>query len=138
MDDVALGEKVAVTHSLGCLNWLLAAHDGLIGEQFDRVVWVAPPDPDLLEETTGQRFQLSDPIWRQAIARGTHSLTVVASDDDRWLPRGIKATYGESLGVEPVIVAGAAHFSLQDGWGPWPGVLRWISSGEAADLASRD
>lgn len=138
MDEVLLGEKIAVAHSLGCLNWLLAARHGLLGDMFDRVVWVAPPDPELLEDTTGQQFVLGDGGWREAIERGTKSLTVVASDADRWLPRGIEQTYGEPLGIEPVILSGAAHFSLKDGWGPWPGMLRWVSSGAAADLASRD
>jgi predicted alpha/beta hydrolase family esterase len=135
MDEVAFGEKIAVTHSLGCLNWLLAARDGILGDRFDRVVWVAPPDPELLEETTGRQFNLSEPKWRDAIRQGTNSLTIVASDEDRWLPRGIVETYGETLGMEPLIIDGAAHFSLQDGWGPWPGMFRWISSGEIGDLA---
>lgn len=137
MDEVAAGEKIAVAHSLGCLNWLLGARDALLGEKFDRVVWVAPPDPELLEETTGQKFHLGDPIWQEAIIHGTKALTVVASDADRWLPRGIMATYCEPLKLEAVVVPGAAHFSLQDGWGAWPGMARWIRSGEVAALASR-
>ncbi len=138
MDEVLAEEKIAVTHSLGCLNWLLGARDGMLGEKFDRVVWVAPPDPELLAETTRQQFNLGDEVWRQAIGHGTKSLTIVASDADRWLPKGIAATYCEPLGLDAMVVPGAAHFSLQDGWGAWPGMLRWVKSGEAVDLASRD
>ena len=66
----------------------------------------------------------------------TLSLTVIAGDNDRWLPRGV-GIYEPALGIEPLIFPGAGHFSLDDGWGQWPGLISWIESGDPRDLLER-
>ncbi|MDA8992913.1 alpha/beta hydrolase [Aquiluna sp.] len=45
MDEVADGEKIAICHSLGTTNWLIAAMNDLFTKPFDRVLLVAPPRP---------------------------------------------------------------------------------------------
>jgi uncharacterized protein len=139
MDEVSGGEKIAIAHSLGCLNWMLAAMTGKFQEPFDRVLFVAPPDPiktDEAEGIGGEPMDLNHPDLLPAIKANTKSFTIVASDNDRWLPRGIKI-YEEALQQQAVVVEGAGHFSLDDGWGPWPGLISWVQSGKDGDLQIR-
>ena len=139
MDEVLGGEKIAITHSLGCLNWMLAAMTGQFEKPFDRVLFVAPPDPiktDEAEGIKGEPMDIHHPELLPAIEANAKSFTIVASDNDRWLPRGIKI-YEEALGQDAVVLTQAGHFSLDDGWGPWPGLLSWVASGDDKDLLIR-
>ena len=133
MDEVPGGEKIAVAHSLGCINWLVGARSNRLGERFDRVVFVAPPDPDLLNEIEGAKLDLTDPEWRAAILRTTERFSIVSSENDRWIPRGIDETYTQTLGFTPVIVPGGLHFSIDDGWGKWQGMFEWLAGNGADD-----
>ena len=124
-------EKIAVTHSLGCINWLVAARAGKFAQPFDRLVFVAPPDPALLQPVDGATLELSDPGWWDAIEANTRNFTLISSDQDRWQPRGLQATYLDHWPeVVPVIIEGAQHFSLDDGWGPWTGLAEWLTAAE--------
>lgn len=128
-------DVVVIAHSLGCLTWLHAARQGVVGA-VDRVLLVAPADPDLCGEVP--TFQL-DPGEHglasavHAAARDTH---IVASDADPWLPRGARDTFAEPLGLPVTIVPGAQHFAIEDGWGPWQGVIDWVHD-PTVDLATR-
>jgi uncharacterized protein len=138
MDEVPGSEKIAIAHSLGTINWLYGALGDLYNYSFDRVLLVAPPDPKMTSETSGiegEPLDLSNPLLGPQAKAWAKKLTVVASDNDRWLPRGVDI-YQEPLGVKPLIYPGAGHFSLDDGWGPWPGLLKWIESGNDQDLIS--
>ena len=138
MDEVQGGEKIAITHSLGCMNWMLAAMTGQFEKPFDRVLFVAPPDPIKTDEADGiggEPMDLSNPLLLPAIKANAKSFTIIASDNDRWLPRGIKI-YEEALRQRAVVLPGAGHFSLDDGWGPWPGLLSCVESGNDQDLIS--
>ena len=138
MDEVEGGEKIAITHSLGCMNWMLAAMTGQFEKPFDRVLFVAPPDPIKTDEADGiggEPMDLSNPLLLPAIKANAKSFTIIASDNDRWLPRGIKI-YEEALRQQAVVLPGAGHFSLDDGWGPWPGLLSWVESDNHQDLIS--
>lgn len=139
MDEVQGGEKIAIAHSLGCLNWMLAAMTGRFEKPFDRVLFVAPPDPIKTDEADGiegEPMNLQHPDLLPAIKANAKSFTILSSDNDRWLPRGIKI-YEDALEQQAVIVPGAGHFSLDDGWGPFPGLLNWIESRDPKDLRSR-
>ena len=59
---------------------------------------------------------------------------IVASDADPWLPRGVEATFAAPLGMPHLIVKGAKHFAVDDGWGPWQGVIDWVND-PSADLS---
>jgi predicted alpha/beta hydrolase family esterase len=79
---------------------------------------------------------LTDSDVAGATIASTASLTVLASDKDKWTPRGIQATFGDPLGVEAVILPGAGHLSLDDGFGFWQGVIDWVNNPKA-DLTQR-
>jgi uncharacterized protein len=139
MDEVLGGEKIAIAHSLGCLNWMVAAIADSYIEPFDRVLFVAPPDPIKTNEADGiegEPMNLQNPELLPAIRRHAKSFTIVASDADRWLPRGIEI-YQEALQQRAVILPGAGHFSLDDGWGPWQGLLNWVETGNDEALLER-
>jgi hypothetical protein len=127
MDEVE-GEKICVAHSLGTTNWLIGALNDIYQKPFDRVLLVAPPDPLMTSQAEGIKgkpLNLSNPALETQAKKWSKSLTVIASDNDRWLPRGVEI-YGSALNVEPIIVPGAGHFSLDDGWGQWEGLMSWI------------
>jgi predicted alpha/beta hydrolase family esterase len=138
LDEIQGGEKILVAHSLGTINFIYGCLDEIFNNPFDRVLLVAPPDPIQTGDTEGiqgEPLDLSNPLIAPMVQKFAKSLTVIASDNDRWLPRGV-GIYKAPLGVEPVIYPGAGHFSLDDGWGEWPGLIRWIETGNDQDLIS--
>lgn len=126
------GELLFVGHSLGSLNFLYAAQTGVLPARFDRVLLVAPADPALLPDLEIERIELS----KIDLTKVAKSIQIVASDNDQWLPEGIEATFGEPLGIEPVVIPGGKHLSLADGWGRWQGVIDWVDN-PSADLTKR-
>jgi predicted alpha/beta hydrolase family esterase len=136
LSEVEAGETIVIGHSLGCINWIQGAASGLITTPVDRVLLVAPADPRMLGEVEGLNVDLTSPQVVSALHASTKSLTVLASDKDKWTPRGIQVTFGDPLGVAAVIVPGAGHLSLDDGFGFWPGVINWVENLKA-DLTQR-
>jgi predicted alpha/beta hydrolase family esterase len=134
--EIEAGETVVIGHSLGCINWIQGASTGLISKPVDRVLLVSPADPHVLGEVEGLKVDLSDPAVAAATHASTASLTVLASEKDKWTPRGIHATFGEPLGLTPLILEGAGHLSLDDGFGYWQGVIDWVNDPKA-DLTRR-
>ena len=140
MMDEAPGEaKIAIAHSLGTTNWLYGALKDIYSNAFDRVLLVAPPDPTLTQEAEGiegEPLDLTNPLLAPKSKQWARELTVIASNNDRWLPRGVEI-YEEPLQVKPIIFENAGHFSLDDGWGPWPGLINWIETANPQDLLKR-
>jgi len=139
MDEVVGGDKIAVCHSLGCLNWMVAALNDGFDQVFDRVLFVAPPDPIMTQEAegiSGEPMNLQNPELAGAIKRYAKSFEILASDQDRWLPRGI-SIYEQALSQKAVIHPGAGHFSLDDGFGPYRGLIDWIETGDREALLIR-
>ena len=139
MDEAPEGPKIVVAHSLGTTNWLFGALNDLYQKPFDRVLLVAPPDPDAVKQINGittKPLELDTPNLESQAKKWARELTVIAGDNDHWLPRGV-GIYAEPLGVEPVVFPDAGHFSLDQGWGPWPGLIKWIESGNKNDLLLR-
>jgi predicted alpha/beta hydrolase family esterase len=134
--EIEAGETVVIAHSLGCINWIQGASTGLIATPVDRVLLVAPADTRLLGEVENLNVDLTDPNVAAATHSSTSSLTILASDKDKWTPRGIQATFGEPLGLTPLILPGAGHLSLDDGFGYWQGVIDWVNDPQA-DLTKR-
>lgn len=134
--EIESGETIVIGHSLGCINWIQGASTGLITEPVDRVLLVAPADPLVLGEVENLNVDLSDPAVAEATRASTASLTVLASEKDKWTPRGIQATFGDPLGLTALILPGAGHLSLDDGFGFWQGVIDWVNDPKA-DLTRR-
>ncbi len=139
MDETPGEAKIVIAHSLGTTNWLYGALNNIFTNPFDRVLLVAPPDPTLTEDTDGiegEPLDLSNPLLAAQARKWARELTVIASNNDRWLPRGIQI-YEEPLQTKPLVFENAGHFSLDDGWGPWAGLLHWIDSADDQDLLIR-
>ncbi len=134
--EIEAGETIVIGHSLGCINWIQGASTGLITAPVHRVLLVAPADPRVLGEVEGLQVNLADPAVAAATHASTASLTILASEKDKWTPRGIQATFGDPLGLTPVILEGAGHLSLDDGFGYWQGVIDWVNDPKA-DLTRR-
>jgi len=132
LSDVDAGELLFVGHSLGSLNFLYAAQTAVLPVVFDRVLLVAPADPNLLPDLEFGRLDLGQ-IDLSQVAK---SVQIVASDADQWIPRGIQETFGDPLGIEPIVIPGAKHLSLADGWGYWQGVIDWVEN-PSAELTKR-
>ena len=92
---------------------------------------VAPADPALCSDAASFQLDLAHPSVVEAAHRVAANTLIVASDADPWLPRGVAATFAEPLGMPHVIVKGAKHFALDDGWGPWQGVIDWVADPHA-------
>lgn len=139
MNEASGTEKIAIAHSLGCINWLVAARAMAFQSAFDRVLFVAPPDPQLLQASTPESgaTNLYDEDVIPAIKRYAKEFHILSSDEDRWLPRGIEETYEKPLQVKAHIFVGGQHFSLEDGFGPWRGIADWVLSANPADLMQR-
>ncbi|MEN9603429.1 MAG: hypothetical protein RL545_118 [Actinomycetota bacterium] len=127
-------EVVVIGHSLGAVTWLKLASESLIEKPVSRVLLVAPADPELLIDIPDFIFEPSK-VGAKVAAAASNTL-VIGSDEDPWQPNGIDKTFAEPLGIPSVIVPGARHFSLSDGFGPWAGVINWVLD-PASDLSVR-
>ena len=135
MDEVEGGEKIAIAHSLGTINWLMGAKANLFQKPFDRVLLVAIPDPIMTaqaEGIEGEALNFSDPDLASAIGDWSKTVSALASDKDKWQPNGID--FYSQLEIETTIVPGAGHFSLDDGFGAWSGLEAWVKSSNPQDL----
>ena len=119
-------EVVVVAHSLGCSTFLKLAVDGHLPGRVNRVLFVAPADPSVLSDVSSFIVHPND-VVKTALHASADSVTLVGSDADVWTPNGVQATYGDPLGLEAVIIPGAKHLALGDGWGYWQGVIDWVN-----------
>ena len=124
---------VVIGHSLGAVTWLKLVSEGLAPSLVSRVLLVAPADPELLIDIPD--FILDVAAAAPAV-RSAANTVVVGSDEDPWQPNGIEATFSDPLDVPVVLVPGARHFSLSDGYGEWAGVINWVND-PASDLSVR-
>lgn len=136
LQEAGPGETVVIGHSLGCVNFIHAAVEGKIKHPVDRLLFVGPADPKLLGEIKGLNVDLGNPATKDAVHSVVKSLTVVGSDADQWAPDGIQETFGSPLGVDAVVVPGAGHFTFDEGWGKWQGLIDWVND-PRADLTIR-
>lgn len=138
MDEVDGGEKIVIAHSLGTINFLYGALSNLFNKPFDRALLVAIPDPTMTSETTGiegEPMSFENPHLGPQLNKWAISVTAVASDKDRWQPRG--TGFYAPQGLETIEIQGAGHFSLDDGWGRWQGLENWVESANSKALLER-
>jgi predicted alpha/beta hydrolase family esterase len=97
---------------------------------------VAPADPDLCGEVSDFQMDLSASAVKAAAHKAARSTLLVGSDADYWLPKGIDATYATPLDLPFVLIEGAGHFAVEEGWTPWQGVINWVDDANT-DLSAR-
>lgn len=117
--------RVVICHSLACALWYQASRRAILELRADLLLLVAPPGPSFLARAVTADFY--DEYWDPAVLRGSaHAIRLVASDVDRYCPEGPAArVYGQPLGLDTETTQNAGHLARSDGYGPWPGVLRW-------------
>ena len=133
LHEAGTDETIVISHSLAGTNFIAAAARGLIEKPIDRLLLVAPADPETLDELPD--FKVDVAASAAAVHQVAKSVTLVASDKDPWLPRGAEVAFGQPLGLTPHIIAGGGHLTLVDGFGPWAGVRAWVDDA-AADLTA--
>jgi serine hydrolase len=120
--ELARGPRVVICHSLACVLWLHhAARTG--GPPVDRVLLVAPPSESVdCDDLHGFFPVAAEP---SDLARAARSTRLVCSDNDPYCPEGALHVYGEPLGIDTDLIAGAGHINPDAGYGPWPEVESW-------------
>jgi Serine hydrolase len=70
-----------------------------------------------------------------AVAQASAQLPIViTSDNDPYCREGIagyQSTYTGALDLRHEVIPGAGHFTIEDGFGPWPAMLAWCLNGNA-------
>jgi len=136
LNEAGDGELIVFGHSLGCLTWLHITQSNILKEQVSRVMLVAPADPALCGEVPDFQLDLSNPAVKSAVHEAAKETLLVGSDLDPWLPRGIAQTYAVPLDLQSVLIQGAGHFAVEEGWTPWQGVINWVNDSNT-DLSVR-
>jgi predicted alpha/beta hydrolase family esterase len=128
------GERVVVAHSLGCLLWLHAAARDLVDPTAHRVLLVAPPSPVVTASIPAIAGFVA-PVAPSAVRASSRStVRLLCSDRDPYSTEGTAAeVYGAPLGLDVQVLPGAGHFTVDDGYGPFPDVLRWCLGEDAPD-----
>ena len=124
MKESSAKSVTVIAHSLGCITWLQYLQKHSSPMTVDRVLLVAPADPQMIAEvapTFVTNFQIAD----SANMLNAQNPTLLSSDADPWLPRGVAETFAQPLGLTPLIWQGAGHLSRDDGFGYWQGVIDW-------------
>jgi predicted alpha/beta hydrolase family esterase len=130
------GELIVFGHSLGCLTWLHIAQSNMLKESASRVMLVAPADPELCGEVPDFQLDLTNAAVKAAAHKAAQSTLLVGSDFDPWLPRGLEPTFATPLDLPYVLIQGAGHFAVEEGWTPWQGVINWVND-PSTDLSVR-
>jgi uncharacterized protein len=115
------GERVVISHSLGCALWLSAA--GHVAP-VDRVALVAPPSPTVLSPYSEVEEFVRHRPDPDAVARAAGSTRLVCSDDDEYCPEGAPAMLAD-LRLDIDLIHGGGHLNPDAGYGPWPSMLDW-------------
>jgi predicted alpha/beta hydrolase family esterase len=129
-DQLGGGQRIVVCHSLSCVLWYQASRRNLLPRPADRVLLVAPPGPSVISWPVTTAFDTGpwqpDPLHASSLA----PIRLVASDRDVYCQEGPAAqVYGEPLGLDAETLQDAGHLAMSDGYGPWPGALRWCLDG---------
>jgi len=116
-------QTIGIGHSLGVpflLNYLekkplkavylVAGFTGLLDNEFDEVI---------------HTFSDKDFDWEQ-IRNNCPNINIIYSDNDPYVPATKAFEMGEKLGVEPILIKGAAHFSTENGFTDFPFLLEKI------------
>ncbi|HET9102552.1 MAG TPA: alpha/beta hydrolase [Solirubrobacteraceae bacterium] len=118
------GERIVVCHSLSVLVWLHHAHDPDRGLRVDRVLLVSPPSPEILWSEVA-RFAPPADLTPGCLRAAADRTRIIHSDNDPYCPQGADRLYAQPLRIQADRLLGGGHLSVDDGYGPWPGILDW-------------
>jgi predicted alpha/beta hydrolase family esterase len=98
---------------------------------------VAPADPELCGEVPDFQMDLSALAVKAAAHKAAtfdfvswqRCRSLVAYEDS-------KSTYATPLDLPFVLIQGAGHFAVEEGWTPWQGVINWVNDANT-DLSVR-
>ena len=124
MKDAAIDSIVVIAHSLGCVAWLKLISNQIPQIKIERVLFVAPADPKLLTAAPTFQDALASDL-KQIVKSHADSFSILAGNNDYWLPNGIEETFGKPLDVKPIIWENAGHISMDEGFGVWDGIVYW-------------
>jgi predicted alpha/beta hydrolase family esterase len=129
------GELTVVAHSLACILWLHHCDAPVLGDaRAARVLLVAPPSIAGAPRPIRSFFPVAlDPGRLAAAAEETR---LVCAPDDPYCPEDAAVVYGDPLGLEVDVLAGAGHINPEAGYGPWPAAEAWCY-GASAITSSR-
>ena len=68
------------------------------------------------------------PSIRRLIKNNCRSINIIYSDNDHYVPTTKAVEMGKRLGVEPILIKGAAHFNSESGFTDFPFLLEKILS----------
>lgn len=125
-------ERTVICHSLACLLWLHAAAHHDLSLPVDRVLLVAPPSASVLGQHPAIAAFAEPPVTAKQLSDAARYTAILASDNDPYCPEGAAGEYGRPLGLRTELLPGAGHLDLEAGYGPWPWVLEWCLSPNAA------
>ncbi|NHC14297.1 RBBP9/YdeN family alpha/beta hydrolase [Motilibacter deserti] len=126
LDTLPAQGRTVVCHSLACLLWLHAAARPSPVPPVDRLLLVAPPSGEVLRRHI-EVAAFAGPAASAADVRASalSEARLVAADDDPYCPAGAAGEYARALELELDLLPGQGHLSMDEGYGPWPSVLRW-------------
>ena len=119
------GDRVVITHSLGCLLWAHLAPTLDLGNAALRVLMVAPPSDSILWEP------IAHFAGAGAVPPGRLAPTAVVGrsvDPYRPTPLAELASAWEAAAIE---LEGTGHLTPDDGHGRWEAPLAWVLGGSA-------
>jgi predicted alpha/beta hydrolase family esterase len=90
----------------------------------------------LCGEVPDFQLDLAAPKVKTAAHKAAKQTLLLGSDSDPWIPKGIELTYAKPLDLPFVLIQGAGHFAVEEGWTPWQGVINWVNDANT-DLSVR-
>ena len=120
----ASAELVVAAHACGVALWLhhAATIDGR-ARRADRVLLVAPPDPEWPDPEVGDLVPY--PRQPRSLRRAAGVTRLVVGTGDEHITMHRVHALAEELQIELDVIPDGEHIDTEAGYGPWPSVLRW-------------
>lgn len=115
-----------VAHSLAASLWLTHLALGGSPGHVTRVALVAIPSPVVLASTVVAPF-IAHPTRIDPLERVEY--LIVEGEADEYAPGGVRAAYVIDPSIPVERVARGGHLVPSSGFGPWPRIREWATSG---------
>lgn len=123
-------ERVVLAHAVGAALWLHhAAARPTPARRVDRVLLVAPPGQQW-HEANVREFEPA-PVDVVGVRQAAAYTRLVTSDNDPTRSVDEARALAERLDVDWDLIPGAGQIAADSGYGRWPSVLSWATTGTA-------